>query len=121
MHIGWKIAARLGLTGVLLASGFAWEAPPVLLSAIFIAGSVVPLVNGELKNRERELKRGGREAELDEVIEGLEDRIGRLQEVYDREISELHDRLDFSERLLSKHNDFEQSPKQNVIGIKTPI
>jgi hypothetical protein len=100
-----EIVGRLALAGVFLASGIVWEAPPVILGSLVIVVSTVPI----WVRAKRVAKFGGtadsrRVADLEQRLLELEERtshqLADVEEVSARQIAELEDRLDFTERLL---------------------
>ena len=113
LEVAKQLLGRTIFGGILLASGIAWEAPPVILSAMFVWATCAPIwikarradkvgAGGEVSRIERQLD--GRIAEL-------EDRhlqqITELEDQQARHIGELEERLDFTERLLTKQRDSE--------------
>ena len=108
-----SLVGRLVLGVGFLASGIAWEAPPVILGSIVLLASGIPLW---LKARKAERQGGQAEARaLDErferqLIEG-EDR--DMQQIADIEqnanrIADLEERLEFLERLLARQRNEER-------------
>jgi hypothetical protein len=105
-----SIAARLVLGGVLLASGVAWDAPPVVLSSLVVVGSCVPLW---LKARKAArlgagATSGALEAKLRAYVADAEERqlrLADLEEENSRRIAEMEERLDFAERLLARQGE----------------
>ena len=111
LEVAKQLLGRTIFGGILLASGITWEAPPVILSAMFVWATCAPIwikarradklgAGGEVSRVEKQL--GGRIAEL-------EDRqlqqIAELEDQQARQIGELEERLDFTERLLTKQRD----------------
>ncbi len=103
-----QILGRAILGGILLASGAAYEAPPVILSALFVWGTALPIWIAA-KRAER-LGPGGEAGRVGKQLEGriseLEDRhiqhMADMEDQHNRSIAELEERLDFAERLLTK-------------------
>ena len=108
--LGKQIMARVVLGGVLFASGAAWEAPPVIISALVVFGSTVPLW---LKARKAALIGGSGdgaqlEARMRQYVTEAEERQMRLtdlEEENSRRVVELEERVDFAERLLARQGD----------------
>lgn len=110
LHFTKDILGRVVLAGVFFASGVVWEAPPVILGSLVLLGSTIPIWN-----RARRAARFGstsepkRIAQLEERINDLEERtiqqVGDIEEMNSRQMAELEDRLDFTERLLTKQRE----------------
>jgi len=93
-----------------LASGIVWEAPPVIIGALIVAGSSIPIwfrakraerlgTSGEVRRLETRLEQRFREAE---------ERVSQYASDIDenaRQIAELDERLDFTERLLTRQRE----------------
>jgi len=109
-ELGKQILARVVLGGVLFASGAAWEAPPVIISALVVFGSTVPLW---LKARKAALMGGSGdgsqlEARMRQYVAEAEERqmrLADLEEENSRRVVELEERVDFAERLLARQGD----------------
>ncbi len=103
-----QILGRAIFGGILLASGAAWEAPPVVFSAIFVWATAIPIwIKAKRADR---LGPGGEvsrvEKQLERRVSDLEDRhiqqMADMEDQHNRSIAELDERLDFAERLLTK-------------------
>ena len=103
-----QILGRAIFGGILLASGAAWEAPPVVFSAIFVWATAIPI--WIKAKRDDGLGPGGEvsrvEKQLERRVLDLEDRhiqqMADMEDQHNRSIAELDERLDFAERLLTK-------------------
>ncbi len=111
MDLAKTVVARVVLGGVLFASGITWEAPPVIISALVVFGSCVPVW---FKARRAAILRSGSESgvlesRLKEFMSDMEYRqVQQLDDIAEqnaRQIAELEERLDFTERLLAKQAD----------------
>jgi hypothetical protein len=109
LEVAKQLLGRTIFGGILLASGVAWEAPPVILSAMFVWATCAPIW---IKARRADkLGAGGDASRVEKQLEGrmadLEERhvqqIAELEDQQARHIGELEERLDFTERLLTKH------------------
>lgn len=127
------ILARLVLAGVLLASGIAWEAPPVFISALFVGGSVIPLAwragrdqgrfRGELPDAiDRTVALRVQEAE-----ERQEAELSYLEERYEarfsesaRRLADLEERLEYAERVLGRETQMMSDPGRKRGRYATP-
>jgi len=116
LEVAKQLLGRVVLGGVLFASGVSWEAPPVIISALVILGSCVPIW---LRARKAAiLGHAGDsamfEGRVKELMADMEYRqMQQLDEVAEqssRQIAELEERLDFTERLLAKQADQLQGP-----------
>lgn len=103
-----QIVGRLLFGGALMAMGAGFEAPPVILSGIFVWGTNIPIW---IKARRAErLGAGGESARLENRLERrmeeLHDRhvrqIADMDDQHARHLAEIEERLDFAERLLTK-------------------
>jgi hypothetical protein len=103
-----QIVGRLLFGGALMAMGGAWDAPPVILSGLFVWGTGIPIW---IRARRAERLGGGGEAarienRLERRMEELHDRhvrqIADMEDQHARHLSEIEERLDFTERLLTK-------------------
>jgi len=114
-----SIVGRVLIGAAMFASGVSWEAPPVIIGSLVIAGSALPLW---LKARKAERLGGGVDARalqerVDRQLLDAEDRDS--QQLADIEhntnrIAELEERIEFMERLLTAHRDEEgDRPPQN--------
>ena len=111
LEVAKQLLGRVILGGVVFASGVAYEAPPVLLSSLVIFGSCVPV--WLRARRAAILGYTGSAAVLEgrfkELLADMEYRqVQQLDEVAEqssRQIAELEERLDFTERLLAKQAD----------------
>jgi hypothetical protein len=108
LEVAKQLLGRTIFGGILLASGITWEAPPVILSAMFVWATCAPIW---IKARRADkLGAGGEvgriEKQLERRIAELEDRqvqqFAELEEQQATHIGELEERLDFTERLLTK-------------------
>ncbi len=111
LDVAKAVVARVVLGGVLFASGVTWEAPPVIISSLVIFGSCVPIW---FKARRAAIlgsgdEAGALESRLKEFMSDMEYRqVQQLDDIADqnaRQIAELEERLDFTERLLAKQAD----------------
>ena len=103
-----QIVGRVALAGVLFASGAVWEAPPVVISAVVVVGSALRIWG---RMRRGDLPGGFHRA----ALEGLQARVTELEdqqanqateaEQYARQVGELEERLDFTERLLTRRTE----------------
>jgi hypothetical protein len=93
------------------ATGVVWAAPPAILASLVIFGSCVPVW---LKARKAAFlgagdATGALEPRLKEFMSEMEYRqVQQLDEIAEqnaRQIAELEERLDFTERLLAKQSD----------------
>jgi hypothetical protein len=109
LEVAKQLVGRIIFGGILLASGMAGEANPVILSAMFVWATCVPIW---IKARRADkLGAGGEvgriEKQLERRIAELEDRqaqqFAELEDQQATHIGELEERLDFTERLLTKH------------------
>ena len=117
LEVTKQIVGRVLLGGAFFASGIGFEAPPVVIGALIVWGSSLPIW---IKARRAEkiamgegrVGRGGRsglEERLEQQIAELEDR--HLQEVsesedrHQRQLADLEERIDFAERLLTKQRE----------------
>ncbi len=116
LEVAKQLLGRVVLGGVLFASGVVWEAPPVLISALVIFGSCVPIW---LHARKAAIlghtgDSAALEGQLKELMADMEYRhMQQLDEVAEqssRQIAELEERLDFTERLLARQADQLQAP-----------
>lgn len=110
LHFTKDILGRVILAGVFFASGVAWEAPPVILGSLVLAGSTIPIwIRARRAARFGGTSEPKRIAELEHRINDLEERtiqqVGDMEEMNSRQIAELEDRLDFTERLLMKQRE----------------
>ena len=103
-----QILGRVIFGGILLASGAAYDAPPVVLSAIFVWATALPIW---IKAKRAEgLQPGGEvsrvEKQLERRVSELEDRhlqqMADMEDQHTRNMAEFEERLDFAERLLTK-------------------
>jgi uncharacterized coiled-coil protein SlyX len=104
------ILGRVILAGVFFASGVAWEAPPVILGSLVVAGSSIPIwLRARRAMRFGSTSEPKRIAQLEQRINDLEERtiqqVGDIEEMNSRQMAELEDRLDFTERLLMKQRE----------------
>jgi uncharacterized membrane-anchored protein YhcB (DUF1043 family) len=82
---------------------------PVFLTALAIAGTTIVLVAGAIAGALR--GRGSSRAEVAQLSEQLKDHAGALEDLQNNlasqssQLAELHDRLDFAERLLAQGRD----------------
>ena len=106
-----QIIGRLALGGMFLASGIAWEAPPVIIGALIVAGSTIPIW---FKAKRAERLGTGRgdarriEVRVEQLLRDAEDRTShQTAEIEEnaRQIAELEERLDFTERLLTRQRE----------------
>ena len=102
-----SIVARVILGGALLASGAAWEAPPVIICSMVVIGSTIPVW---LKARKAERLRSSGEIEAIEpptdrrLVEAEargRDQVAEL-DVATHQVEDLQERLEFLERLVAK-------------------
>ena len=102
-----SIVARVILGGALLASGAAWEAPPVIICSMVVIGSTIPVW---LKARKAERLRSSGEIEaiepptdrrLVEAEARSRDQVAEL-DVATHQVEDLQERLEFLERLVAK-------------------
>ena len=102
-----SIVGRALLGGALLASGAAWEAPPVILCSMVVFGSTIPVW---LKARKAERLRSSGEIEAiepptDQRLLAAEARnrehVAEL-DVATHQVEDLQERLEFLERLVAK-------------------
>ncbi|UCG86366.1 MAG: hypothetical protein JSW71_21090 [Gemmatimonadota bacterium] len=116
LEVAKQLLGRVVLGGVLFASGVTWEAPPVLISSLVIFGTCVPIW---LRARKAAIlgyagDSAVLEARVKELMADMEYRqMQQLDEVAEqnsRQIAELEERLDFTERLLAKQADQFQRP-----------
>ena len=111
LEVAKTVVARVVLGGVLFASGETWEAPPVIISALVVFGSCVPIW---FKARKAAIlgsgsDAGALESRLKEFMSDMEyHQVQQLDDIAEqnaRQIAELEERLDFTERLLAKQAD----------------
>jgi uncharacterized protein YycO len=82
---------------------------PVFLTALAIAGTTLVLVAGAIAGALR--GRGSSRSELSQLRDQLKDQAAALEDVQNSvasqssELAELHERLDFAERLLAQGRD----------------
>jgi hypothetical protein len=82
---------------------------PVFLLALAIAGTTIVLVAGVISGAIR--GRGSSRADLDHLTDQLKDQAAALEDVQNSlasqssQLAELHERLDFAERLLTQGRD----------------
>lgn len=94
--------------GILLASGVAYGAPPVIISAVFGWATTLPIwIKAKRAEKPGPGAEVGRvEKQLERRIMELEDRqiqrVSDMEDQHARSIVELEERLDFAERLLTK-------------------
>ena len=108
LEVTKQIVGRLLFGGVLMASGAVWEAPPVVLSALFVWVTALPIWV-KAKRAER-LGAGPSHKGMSDQVESrlmdLEDRyrqhMSAIEESHSQQIADLDERLDFTERLLTK-------------------
>ena len=102
-----SIVARVILGGALLASGAAWEAPPVIICSMVVIGSTIPVW---LKARKAERLRSSGEIEAiepptDHRLLEAEARSRKQVDELDvatHQVEDLQERLEFLERLVAK-------------------
>jgi hypothetical protein len=102
-----SIVARAILGGALLASGVAWEAPPVIICSMVVIGSTLPVW---LKARKAERLRTSGEIEAVEsptdyrLLEAEARNRKQVDEldVAAHQVEDLQERLEFLERLVAK-------------------
>ncbi len=106
-----QIVSRLALGGMFFASGIAFEAPPVIVGALIVAGSSIPIWF-KARRAERLGAAGGDfrqiEARVEQQLREAEDRtLQQSSEIEEnaRQIADLEERLDFTERLLTQHRE----------------
>ena len=108
MEVAKQLIGRTIFGGILFASGIGFEAPPVILSALFVWATCAPIW---IKARRADKlgaggDGGGIENEFELRMAELEDRqvqqFAELEDQQVRHIGELEERLDFTERLLAK-------------------
>lgn len=116
LDVAWQLVGRVVLGGVLFASGLVWEAPPVLISSLVIFGSCVPIW---IRARRTAMlghtgDTAALESRLRELIADTEYRqaqqLDEVAEQNSRQIAEIEERLDFTERLLARQADQLQEP-----------
>ena len=82
---------------------------PVFLTALAIAGTTLVLVAGAIAGALR--GRGSSRSELSQLRDQVKDHTAALEDVHNSlasqssELAELHERLDFAERLLAQGRD----------------
>lgn len=112
-----SIVGRLALATAFFASGVGFDAPPVILGSLILAGSCAPLY---LKARRAERRGlaglGPAAADLEDRVEQrlleTEDRIARELAEADRgtvRLADLEERLEFMERLLAREREERES------------
>ena len=103
-----QIVGRLLFGGALMAMGVGFEAPPVVLSGLFVWGTNIPIW---IRARRAERLGAGSEtarieSRLERRMEELHDRHARqladMDDQHARHLAEIEERLDFAERLLTK-------------------
>ena len=112
-----QIVGRVLLGGGLFFSAVAYEAEPVLIGALIVLGSSIPIW---IKARRAEkLATGGGgigrtkgrdvERELERRMADLEDRqqlqMAESEDRHQRQLTDLEERVDFAERLLTKQRE----------------
>jgi hypothetical protein len=103
-----QIVGRLLFGGALMAMGGAFNAPPVILSGVFVWGTNIPI--WIRARRAERLGAGGEaariESRLERRMEELHDRhvrqIADMEDQHARHLAEIDERLDFTERMLTK-------------------
>jgi hypothetical protein len=110
LEVTKQILGRTILGAVFLASGIVWEAPPVFIGALIVAGSSIPIwlrakrsermgVSGDVRRLE---------TRLEQRLQDAEDRVNQQAVEIDenaRQMAELEERLDFTERLLTRQRE----------------
>ena len=82
---------------------------PVFLTALLIAGTTLVLVAGAIAGGLR--GRGSSRSELTHLGDQLKDHAAALEDIQNSlagqssQLTELHERLDFAERMLAQHRD----------------
>jgi hypothetical protein len=82
---------------------------PVFLTALLIAGTTLVLVAGAIAGALR--GRGSSRSELTHLRDELKDHAAALEDIQNSlasqasQLTELHERLDFAERMLAQHRD----------------
>jgi hypothetical protein len=103
------VGARIVLGAVLVGSGVEYESGPVLIAAIAVLGSIVPVW---LKARRAErvaLPASADSRVIDERFREIEERFGEMEQNA-RQIAYLEERVEFAERVLAS-----QVPDENDV------
>jgi len=108
------IAGRLVLGAAFFWSGVAWEAPPVIIGALVVVGSCVPLW---LKAKRAARGEGGSAGALEHRVKAFvadsEDRqlraVDDLEADHGQRLTDLEERIDFTERMMIKRRESESA------------
>ncbi len=109
LDLAKSVGARIVLGAVLVGSGVEYESGPVLIAAIAVLGSIVPVW---LKARRAErvaLPASADSRVIDERFREIEERFGEMEQNA-RQIAYLEERVEFAERVLAS-----QVPDENDV------
>lgn len=118
-----SVVGRLALGVLFFVSGVEWEAPPVIIGSLLLAGSALPLY---LKARRAERRGlagpspdvGDLEDRMEQRLLDAEDRVARHFADADRSavrVAELEERLEFMERLLAQEREDRESERRGAL------
>ena len=108
------IAGRLVLGGWFLISGIAFEAPPVIIGALIVVGSCIPLwLKAKKVARGEGSDTGAIEHRIRAYVTDSEDRhlraVEDLEAEHARRLADLEERIDFTERMMIKRRESESA------------
>ncbi len=118
-----QIFDRLIIGGVLIASAFAYEAIPVLVCGILVAGSAIPVAVTAYR---RKKNRAGRlETMIDGKLAELEDRlVERLADMEYRNaqlVESVEERVDFAQQLMANRTQPQSEAEFAGLPIVKPV
>jgi hypothetical protein len=107
LRLALSIVVRLGGGVILLAGGLEEESVAGVIGAVLVGGSVIPAWYRDKIERLKAGRSGQALADgLEERLADLElrhrEQMAQMEQVHSGRVAELEERIDFTERLLSK-------------------